>query len=94
MAIYEFESETGDRIEEEFPIGTAPAEVTRDGARYRRVISSFMANLNYEDQSLRERRLHDRVLFEQPDPHNPGGLSDAELVKKGHAKTKDMSTWV
>jgi hypothetical protein len=35
-----------------------------------------------------------REMFEAPNPHNPGGLSDAEMVRKGDYQTMDMSRWV
>lgn len=93
--VYEFKDEgTGELVEIDFSPERVPSigdSISYKGRLLTRIASRFMwgwnsqhAPRNDEDRKLAQ------MMFQAPNPANPGGVSDEQLVKNGEAVTADM----
>lgn len=99
--VYEFQSEDGDTVEKIFYPSRGdeiPATVIENGKEYRRIFNCSVhipiIHRASEDGVVANERALARQMFHEPDKNNPGGASNAEMVKKGKMTTKACKRWV
>jgi hypothetical protein len=95
MALYEYANDAGEITTESFPMGEAPSAIQIGATVYRRRFSPFNNGTKMIHRASGHVEIDcARAMFEEPNPANPGGVSDAQRVRDGKAKTKACSTWV
>lgn len=98
VPFYPYESDAGGQALVLAPINAMPPkELFIGGVRHRRIIVGFRWSYPNGQRPSSEADENARAaeeFFHEPQPDNPGGMSNAELVKAGLATTKACSRWV
>lgn len=98
MPFYPYESECGRQALVLASINAMPAnELFIGGVKHRRIIVGFRWTYPNGQRPSSEAEENARVaeeFFYEPNPDNPNGMSNADLVKAGLATTKACSRWV